>query len=156
MRDFNSYEKNQTTKQGLNGDAMNSLRNFAGKYEGASETDLISAIMLEAEKGRKNGTLSDADVDNFANMIAPMLNPSQKAKLKAVVNKIKNIKNVEDCVYKSVNELGESSILYLLEIKTNAEFKRQVKRDSLKQVLLGLEEHKIEVPYNQLDIHQKK
>ena len=48
--------------------------------------------MLEAEKGRKNGTLSDADVDNFANMIAPMLNPSQKAKLKAVVNKIKNIK----------------------------------------------------------------
>ena len=92
MRDFNSYEKNQTTKQGLNGDAMNSLRNLAGKYEGASETDLISAIMLEAEKGRKNGTLSDSDVDNFANMIAPMLNPSQKAKLKAVVNKIKNIK----------------------------------------------------------------
>lgn len=92
MRDFNSYEKNQTTKQGLNDDAMNSLRNLAGKYEGASETDLISAIMLEAEKGRKNGTLSDADVDNFANMIAPMLNPSQKAKLKAVVNKIKNIK----------------------------------------------------------------
>ena len=92
MRDFNSYEKKETVNQGLNGDAMNNLRKLAGKYEGASENDLISAIMIEAEKGRRNGTLSDADVDNFANMIAPMLNPSQRAKLKAVVSKIKNIK----------------------------------------------------------------
>ena len=89
MRDFNSYEKKETTNQGLNGDAMNNLRKLAGKYEGASENDLISAIMIEAEKGRRNGTLSDADVDN---LIAPMLNPSQRAKLKAVVSKIKNIK----------------------------------------------------------------
>ena len=73
-----------------------------------------------------------------------------------IIKKIEKVDKVEECNYKGINELGESSILYLLEVKTNPQYKRQVKRDSLKQILLGLDEHKIEVPYNQLDIHEKK
>ena len=94
MRDFNSYEpkksKTQNPSEKLNGNAMNVLNAFAKKYEGASETDLISAIMKEAEKGRKNGTLTDKDIDNFASTISPMLTPSQREKLKSVVKQIKN------------------------------------------------------------------
>lgn len=94
MRDFNSYEpkksKTQNSSEKLNGNAMNVLNAFAKKYEGASETDLISAIMKEAEKGRKNGTLTDKDIDNFASTISPMLTPSQREKLKSVVKQIKN------------------------------------------------------------------
>ena len=97
MRDFNSYQSNQksgnnTSKnanQKLSGNALNMLNAFASKYEGKSEQDLISAIILEAEKGRKNGTLTDQDIDNFANAILPMLNSSQRAKLSSVVNIIK-------------------------------------------------------------------
>lgn len=99
-------------------------------------------------------------VSNFIYINVPMpyevkVEKAEKA-IDTIIKRIKEIDKVDDCNYKSVNELGESSILYLLEVQTNPQYKRQVKRDSLKQILLGLEEHKIEVPYNQLDIHEKK
>ena len=52
---------------------------------------MISAIKKEAEKGRKNGTLSNKDIDNFASMLLPMLNGSQKAELKSIVEELKKM-----------------------------------------------------------------
>ena len=86
MRDFNNYQKNTDQSQA---DALNAIKNFAGKYEGASESELLSEIMKEAEKGRKNGTLTDSDIDRFKSMLEPMLNGSQRAKLNKIVDKIK-------------------------------------------------------------------
>ena len=90
MRDFNSYKPNNNSNG--NQDYMSVISNLAKKYEGASESDLISAIMLEAEKGRRNGTLTDSDIDNFARVLSPMLNPNQQKKLQSVVKKIKSSK----------------------------------------------------------------
>ena len=87
MRDFNNYKPNGNN---VNNGAYDMLKSFASKYEGASKGDLISAIKKEAEKGRRNGTLSDKDIDNFASMLLPMLNPSQKAELKKIVEELKN------------------------------------------------------------------
>ena len=87
MRDFNNYKPNGNNQ---NQGAYDMLKNFASKYEGASKTDLISAIKREAEKGRRNGTLSNKDIDNFASMLLPMLNASQKAELKKIVEELKN------------------------------------------------------------------
>ena len=86
MRDFNSYGGNNS----LSGDNMQTLKKFADKYEGASQGELISAIMQEAEKGRKNGTLSNADIDRFSAMLSPMLNREQKKQLEKIVSQIKN------------------------------------------------------------------
>ncbi len=88
MRDFSKFqsEPNKTSEQNNN---MDLLKSLAKKYEGASENDIISAIMLEAEKGRKKGTLKDSDIDNFYNMLYPMLNASQRKKLDEVVKKLK-------------------------------------------------------------------
>ena len=86
MRDFNNYKPNGNSKDA---GAYDMLKKFANKYEGASKNDLISAIKKEAEKGRKNGTLSNKDIDNFANMLLPMLNNSQKAELKKIVEELK-------------------------------------------------------------------
>ena len=86
MKDFNNYQK---PTQKSNADAMEAIKNFASKYEGASENQLISEILKEAEKGRRNGTLSDSDIDRFSSMIEPMLNGEQRAKLKKIVNVIK-------------------------------------------------------------------
>lgn len=72
-----------------------------------------------------------------------------------IINEIKKIDKVENCSYKSINELGESSISYLLEIITNPVNKRQVRRDALKIILTEFENNNLEVPYNQLDVHQK-
>ena len=86
MRDFNNYNNSNNKTQK---DTMDAIKNFAGKYEGVSENELILEIMKEAEKGRRNGTLTDSDIDRFKNMLEPMLNSSQKAKLNKVIEKIK-------------------------------------------------------------------
>lgn len=86
MRDFNNYNGNNVNQ---NQDGMNVLKSFAKKYEGASEDQIINEIMIEAQKGKKNGTLTNADIDRFKNMLYPMLNSSQRAKLDKVIKKIK-------------------------------------------------------------------
>ncbi|MBE5744373.1 MAG: hypothetical protein E7358_06685 [Clostridiales bacterium] len=88
MRDFNNYN-GKTTNQNQSQEGFDVLKSFAKKYEGASEDKIISEILLEAQKGKKNGTLTNADVDRFKNMLYPMLNPSQRAKLDKVIKIIK-------------------------------------------------------------------
>ncbi len=88
MRKFNDYTPNNTSGNNY----MDILSGFAKKYEGASQSQIISAILQEAEKGKRNGTLTDADVENFASMLRPMLNASQQKELDKVVEEIKKIK----------------------------------------------------------------
>lgn len=87
MRKFNDYTPNASSDN-----YMNILKSFADKYEGASQSEIISAILKEAEKGRRNGTLTDSDIDNFVMMLRPMLNQSQQKELDKVVAQIKKIK----------------------------------------------------------------
>ncbi len=75
--------------QGMNGAAFDMLKNIAGRYEGASESELISAILAEAMKSRAAGTLSDSEIDSFVAQISPMLTAVQRSRLNAVVAKIK-------------------------------------------------------------------
>lgn len=74
----------------MNGAAFDMLKAMADKYEGASEKDLISAILAEAVKARAAGTLSDEEIDSFAAQISPMLTQAQRSRLNAVIAKIKN------------------------------------------------------------------
>ena len=89
MRDFNSFSSED--KNVFEGGPMEMLRKLASKYEGASQGELISAIIKEAEKQRKNGKLSDKDINNFVLAISPMLNEEQKSQLNKVVQKIKKM-----------------------------------------------------------------
>lgn len=75
--------------QGMNGAAFDMLKNIAGRYEGTSESELISAILAEAMKSRAAGTLSDSEIDSFVAQISPMLTAAQRSRLNAVVAKIK-------------------------------------------------------------------
>jgi small conductance mechanosensitive channel len=72
-----------------------------------------------------------------------------------IILSIKSNDNTEDSKYKGVNELADSYIKYLIEIKCNPHHKLQVKRDALRSVLLNMEKHQIAVPYTQIDIHEK-
>ena len=98
MKDFNSYinnngrtDKSKASSSGGGMDAASVLKMLAGRYEGASEDEIISAIVAEAEKGKRNGTLTNADIDAFAIAVEPMLNPMQKRRLKKVVAFLKEI-----------------------------------------------------------------
>ena len=72
-----------------------------------------------------------------------------------IVGLVKKCDKVDDCMYIGVTELADSSVQYLLKVVCNPNFKLQVGRDTLRSILLGLEKNNIEVPYNQIDIHQK-
>lgn len=72
-----------------------------------------------------------------------------------IVECVKCNDNVKNCWYKSVNELEDSYINYLIQVQCVPQFKRQVRRDSLRTALLVLEDNNIAVPYTQIDIHNK-
>ena len=72
-----------------------------------------------------------------------------------IVELIKKNDNVNDCKYIGVTELASSSINYKLEVYCVNDYRLQVRRDALRSVLLGLSNNKIEVPYMQVDIHNK-
>lgn len=68
---------------------------------------------------------------------------------------IKKNDNVSDCKYMGVTELDDSCIQYFLQINCNQQFKLQVRRDALRAILVGFEKNNIQVPYTQIDIHNK-
>jgi small conductance mechanosensitive channel len=98
-------------------------------------------------------------VSNLVNINIPMpyevkLDKAELA-IKEIINKVKEIDHVTDCIYASVNELDDSSINYLIKIRCNPLNKLQIRRDTLHIILEVLDKHNIEVPYQQIDIHNK-
>ena len=96
MKKFSEYATTNGKKsQSSNSTGANSssafdlLKEVASKYEGASEGDLINAILIEAKKAREEGRLTDKEIENFVYTISPMLNPSQRKQLDKVIKQIK-------------------------------------------------------------------
>ena len=75
--------------------------------------------------------------------------------LEEISLKIEELKSVSICEYIGINKFGESSINYLIRIQCNPSTKYQTKRDSQVIIINVLENNKIEIPYNQIDIHTK-
>ena len=89
MPSFNDYKNQSSSTNKPNNSTFEMLRTIADKYEGVSEGELIRIIIAEAEKNRAQGKLSDADLDNFAKTIKPMLNSSQAKRLDKIVERLK-------------------------------------------------------------------
>ncbi len=94
MRDFSEYAANEGEKgknNGFNGDLFSFVSETAKKFDGKNGNELLKAVYAEAERGKKNGTLTNADLDNFAATLSPMLDDKKKALLKKVVAELKRI-----------------------------------------------------------------
>lgn len=99
MRDFNDFKTCDASGIGnnggdkaaidMNGNIAEQFSALASAYEGKNADEIMKAILTEAERGRKNGTLSDDDIDNFAALILPMINPEQQKTLEKVVKRLK-------------------------------------------------------------------
>ena len=72
-----------------------------------------------------------------------------------IVDEIKNNEKVINVKYLGVNNFNDSNIDYLLVIESPIDLKLQIRRDALHSILEVLEKNNIEIPYNQLDIHNK-
>ena len=101
-----------------------------------------------------------AVVSNYVYINIPLSYELKLKKAEEVVNeittRIKKLDNIKECNYLGVNNFNDSSIDYLISLEVNnIDNKRQSRRDALNVILSTLEDNKIEIPYNQLDIHNK-
>ena len=90
MKDFNSYTGGDN-KQSDHDGVADMAKMMAKAFEGKGEADILRAIYKEAERGRKAGTLTDSDLDNFYAALYPMLDSAKRKKLEQVINKLKKM-----------------------------------------------------------------
>lgn len=103
MRSFKNYagETTENTQQGAQKATQNTTANgasaeelakrIASAYDGKSNADMLMSILAEAEKSKRAGTLSNAEIDNFYQTFSPMLSSAQRKKLAVIVEKLKQI-----------------------------------------------------------------
>ena len=90
MQDFNDYSKN--FNENLNeGDIAELVKRLSQRFDGKSQNDLLKAIYEEALRGKKNGTLTNEQIDNFQRILSPMLDDKKRKMLNKVVEEIKKI-----------------------------------------------------------------
>lgn len=97
MEDFNKFVEENADKQNFTEDnypdknLFNLINSIAYKFNGKNQNELLMAIYKEAEKGKRAGTLSNADIDRFSSMLAPMLDDKKRKILYKLTEELKKI-----------------------------------------------------------------
>ena len=97
MKDFKNYvpEDKNNGKKSVNSAEVEQTVNLAAAmakaFNGKSEGQIWQTILEQAEQGKRNGTLSNADLDNFYNTVAPLVDGFKRQKLKQIITKLKSI-----------------------------------------------------------------
>lgn len=77
--------------------------------------------------------------------------------LTEITKKLRQQKLITSAVYQGLNKLSPSSLDYQISITCDEPMNRlQARRDALRVIVTTLEEHKISIPYQQLDVTIKK
>ena len=58
---------------------------------GKSTAQILQTIISEAERGKREGTLTNADLDNFYAAVSPILDSAKRRRLKEVIARLKSI-----------------------------------------------------------------
>lgn len=58
---------------------------------GKSTAQIMQTIVAEAERGKREGKLTNQDLDNFYTALSPLLDGVKKRKLKQVIENLKSI-----------------------------------------------------------------
>ena len=96
LKSFKEYANDQEgSKQNVGvADAASAeelTKKIASAYNGKSNADMLRSILAEAEKSKRAGTLSNEEIENFYRTFSPMLDSSQRKKLRGIVDKLKQI-----------------------------------------------------------------
>lgn len=90
---FSDYDKKSGSDKSdkrFDAKTQQQILSLLSKFEGKSEDEIISAILETARKSRKEGKLSDKEIDDFANMISPLIDGDKRKKLYDVIELIKS------------------------------------------------------------------
>lgn len=107
-----------------------------------------------------NRNISDAlTISNYADLEVQLpyetsLEEAEKV-IKEIVKKISKLEHITNVNYRGINEFSHSAILYRICFDIKPELRYQTKRDANNIIKKVLEEYKIDIPYQQIDIHQK-
>ncbi len=103
MRSFKEYSKqaadvanaqnvkSENTQNQEGATAEQLTKKIAAAYNGKSNAAMLQSILEEAERGKRAGTLSNEEIENFYQSFAPMLDGFQRKRLRAVVQRLKEI-----------------------------------------------------------------
>lgn len=81
----------QNADKGSVEQTINIAEMLAKAMSGKSEGQIWQTIIAQAEQGKRDGTLTNADIDNFYNAVYPMLDGFKRQKLKKIVAQLKSI-----------------------------------------------------------------
>ena len=81
----------QNADRGSVEQTMNIAAMLAKAMSGKSEGQILQTIISQAEQGKSDGTLTNADLDNFYNAVYPMLDGFKRQKLKKIIAQLKAI-----------------------------------------------------------------
>ncbi|MBQ9729572.1 MAG: hypothetical protein IJV80_02050 [Clostridia bacterium] len=71
--------------------AADLTKKIASAYRGKSNGEMLASILKQAEESKKNGTLSNEEIDEFYRQFSPMLDAFQRRRLKVIIDKLKAI-----------------------------------------------------------------
>lgn len=72
-----------------------------------------------------------------------------------IVNDVKKVENVLKVDYKGVNEFADSAIMYKIRMDVKPEYQPETKRRVNRIIKLEFDKNGIEIPFMQIDIHNK-
>lgn len=93
MNDFKSYSEGEEKKNDSDCGKAEQTANLAAMlvkaFNGKSEGQILQTIIAQAEQGKRDGTLTNADLDSFYSAVAPMIDGFKRKKLQQIVAKLK-------------------------------------------------------------------
>lgn len=91
FKEYSKMENNATLETEEKTAAEDLTKKIASAYNGKSNAVMLQNILREAEKNKRAGTLSNEEIDKFYESFSPMLDQAQRKRLRAVVERLKNI-----------------------------------------------------------------
>ena len=73
--------------------------------------------------------------------------------IREAMSKIEKLEHVTSIEYRGIKEFGDSAIYYKIRMYCKPEYKAQTKRDANRIIKLELDANNIDIPYQQIDVH---
>ncbi len=78
-----------------------------------------------------------------------------EAVIHEIISKLNRHAGISDAIYQGITKFDTSSLNYQVALTCDPANRLQIRRDALRIIMTTLEEHKLRVPYAQLDLHNK-
>ena len=95
MRSFKNYTPKSTNEKtnelSETMTASELTQKLASAWNGKNSREMLAEILAEAEKSKRQGTLTNEEIDEFYEQFSAFLSSSEKRMLAAIVQKLKSL-----------------------------------------------------------------